>query len=171
MLHLYCGEGKGKTTAAFGLALRAAGWGVPVVIAQFLKGEDSGERRALEGRPNVLLLPVPRQMKFLSAMSREERRREDERQNALFQAAWQAVPDQGPCLLVLDELCALLTAGILSQELVLRYLDQCRPEVEVVITGREPPSGVIERADYMTEMRKLRHPYDRGVKARQGIEW
>ena len=171
MIHLYCGDGKGKTTAAFGLALRAAGQGRTVVIAQFLKGENSGERRALRDQPQVILLPLPEQVKFLFDMSEEERQAEAERQQTLFLAAWQSVPAEGPCLLVLDELCAALTTGMLSSEMVLDRLDRCAPELEVVMTGREPPDDLLERADYITEMRKLRHPYDRGRGARRGIEW
>ena len=73
LLHLYYGDGKGKTTAAMGLALRMAGRGRPVVIAQFLKGADSGERPALARLPQVTLLPVPERVKFLFAMTEEER--------------------------------------------------------------------------------------------------
>lgn len=171
MIHLYCGDGKGKTSAAFGLALRAAGQGRPVVIAQFLKGGESGERQALAGHPKVCLIPSPRHVKFVFDMEEAERQAEAERQQALFQAAWRAVPEEGPCLLVLDELCAAISTRMLPLEMALARLERCRPEVEVVITGREPPCELMERADYVTEMRKLRHPYDRGIAARRGIEW
>ena len=90
MIHLYHGDGKGKTTAAMGLALRMAGRGRPVVIAQFLKGADSGERLALAQLPQVTLLPVPEKLKFLFAMTEEERRQEARRAQELLARAGQA---------------------------------------------------------------------------------
>ena len=93
MIHLYHGDGKGKTTAAMGLALRMAGRGRPVVIAQFLKGADSGERLALARLPQVTLLPVPEKLKFLFAMTEEERRQEARRAQELLAQAGQAAAD------------------------------------------------------------------------------
>ena len=101
MLHLYCGNGKGKTTAAMGLALRAAGRGKRVVIAQFLKGADSGERFALAQLPQVTLLPVPDAVKFSFRMTEEERRAEARRYQDLLAQIRREAP--GCFLLVLDE--------------------------------------------------------------------
>lgn len=106
MVHLYCGEGKGKTTAAMGLALRMAGRGKRVVVAQFLKGADSGERYALAMLPQVTLLPLPERVKFSFQLTPEEREAEQVRYLALAEQARTlgAQPDCG--LLVLDEVCA-----------------------------------------------------------------
>lgn len=100
MLHLYCGNGKGKTTAAMGLALRAAGRGKRVVIAQFLKGADSGERLALARLPQVTLLPVPDAVKFSFRMSEDERRSEAQRYQDLLKLISRTA--RGCFLLVLD---------------------------------------------------------------------
>lgn len=167
MIHLYCGNGKGKTTAAMGLALRAAGRGERVVIAQFLKGEDSGERYALAQLPQVELLPLPKQVKFTFQMDEQERREAASRCQALLEQARERGKD---CfLLVLDEACAAVNSGLLPLEALLDCLDSL--SCEIVLTGRDPAPQLLERADYITQMEPLRHPYQQGVTARKGIEW
>lgn len=167
MLHLYCGNGKGKTTAAMGLALRAAGRGKRVVIAQFLKGADSGERFALAQLPQVTLLPVPDTVKFSFRMTEEERRAEARRYQDLLELIRQEA--QGCFLLVLDEACAAVNTGLLPLEDLLAYLDSL--ECEVVLTGRDPAPQLAERADYITSMEAVRHPFEQGISARKGIEF
>lgn len=169
MLHIYCGDGKGKTTCAMGLAVRAAGHGRRVVAAQFLKGGNSGERQVLQGLPNVFCTPVPETIKFIFAMDEAEKAATRAETAAVFAQAVEAA--RGADLLILDELCGALATGMLRLEAVLDFLD-CRPEgLEVVITGRDPAPELLERADYVTEMRKIKHPFDRGIDAREGIEW
>ena len=165
MVHLYCGEGKGKTTAAMGLALRMAGRGRAVVIAQFLKGADSGERLALAQVPGVRLLEVPERVKFSFQLTPAEREAERTRNTRLLALARKAAPSCD--LLVLDEVCAAVNTGLLPLEDVLDCLDSL--SCEVVLTGRDPAPELRDRADYLTEMRKVRHPFDRGVCARTGI--
>ncbi len=167
MLHLYCGNGKGKTTAAMGLALRAAGRGKRVVIAQFLKGADSGERFALAQLPQVTLLPVPDTVKFSFRMTEEERRAEARRYQDLLEQIRQEA--QGCFLLVLDEACAAVNTGLLPLEDLLACLDSL--ECEVVLTGRDPAPQLAERADYITSMEAVRHPFEQGISARKGIEF
>lgn len=167
MIHLYCGNGKGKTTAAMGLALRAAGRGERVVIAQFLKGADSGERYALAKLPQVELLPLPEQVKFTFQMDEQERLEASRRCRALLDEARERAKD---CfLLVLDEACAAVNSGLLPLEELLDCLDNLT--CEIVLTGRDPAPQLLERADYITQMEPLRHPYQRGITARKGIEW
>lgn len=167
MLHLYCGNGKGKTTAAMGLALRAAGRGKRVVIAQFLKGADSGERLALAQLPQVTLLPVPERVKFSFRMTQAERREEALRYQQMLKLIRREARD---CfLLVLDEACAAVTTGLLPVDDLLACLDGL--DCEVVITGRDPAPQLVERADYITSMQAVRHPYERGIAAREGIEF
>lgn len=167
MLHLYCGNGKGKTTAAMGLALRAAGRGKRVVIAQFLKGADSGERFALEQLPQVTLLPVPDTVKFSFRMTEEERHMEAQRYQDLLKQIRQEA--QTCFLLVLDEACAAVNTGLLPVENLLSCLDSL--DCEVVLTGRDPAPQLMERADYITSMEAVRHPFEQGITAREGIEF
>ena len=169
MIHLYCGDGKGKTTAAMGLALRMAGRGQGVVIAQFLKGADSGERLAFSQLPNVTLLPAPERIKFSFQLTSEEREQEKRRYLELIGQARESARDPKCGLLVLDEVCVAVNTGLLPLDEVLRCLDGA--VCEVVLTGRDPAPELQARADYVTEMVKRRHPYDRGTAARLGVEW
>ncbi|MBU5436143.1 cob(I)yrinic acid a,c-diamide adenosyltransferase [Pseudoflavonifractor sp. MSJ-37] len=169
MIHIYCGDGKGKTTAAMGLVLRAAGRGRRAVVAQFLKSDKSGERAALALLPTVALIPAPPSMTFTFRMTPEERAAEALRQRDILEAAFRAA--EGADLLVLDELCAALNSGMVPLDRVLLLLDGLAPDTEVVLTGREPPQPLLDRADYITEMVKRRHPFDRGIPAREGVEW
>lgn len=167
MIHLYCGNGKGKTTAAMGLALRAAGRGERVVIAQFLKGADSGERYALARLPQVELLPLPEQVKFTFQMDEQERLEASQWCRTLLEVARER--GKNSFLLVLDEACAAVNSGLLPLEELLDCLDSLT--CEIVLTGRDPAPQLLERADYITQMEPLRHPYQRGITARKGIEW
>ena len=169
MLHIYCGDGKGKTTCSMGLAVRAAGHGRKVVVAQFLKCGNSGERTVLEQLPNVTLLPVPEITKFVFAMTEEEKAQTRTQMGEILTRAIAESRDAD--LLVLDELNGAISTGMVAPEDVLAFLDS-RPEgLEVVITGRDPAPELRQRADYITEMTKIKHPFDQGLNARKGVEW
>ncbi len=170
MVHLYCGDGKGKTSAAMGLALRMAGRDRRVVIAQFLKGGDSGERYALAHLPQVTLLPVPDAVKFSFRLTPEERLAEQARYRDMIDRilTLAAQPELG--LLVLDEACAAVTTGLVPLKDILACLDTAA-SAEVVLTGRDPAPELVERADYITDFSKKRHPFDRGIPARPGVEY
>lgn len=171
MIHIYCGDGKGKTTAAMGLALRMAGRGRRVVVAQFLKGADSGERKALTALPQMRLLDVPERVKFSWTLKQPEREEEQRRYAGMLEQVCAVLESEETGLLVLDEVCAALNTGLAELEGVLACLNLCRErEIEAVLTGRDPPPELLERADYITEMVKVRHPYDKGVPAREGVE-
>ncbi|MBR1780333.1 MAG: cob(I)yrinic acid a,c-diamide adenosyltransferase [Oscillospiraceae bacterium] len=169
MLHIYHGPGKGKTTAAFGLALRAAGRGRRGVIAQFLKGEDSGERRSMEFVPHVLLLPLPERVKFSFQMDVVERAECMERSVRLVRDAALLMERDG--VLVLDEVLDAVNLDFLPLEELLEALDHLPEGCEVVLTGRNPAAELLEKADYITYMDAVRHPYEKGVAAREGIEY
>lgn len=169
MMHIYYGDGKGKTTAAMGLVLRWVGRGGRAVVAQFLKGADSGERVALQAFPNVTLMPVPETMPFLWNMTPEEREQAEKKEQDLLQCSC-ALTDEAT-LLVLDELCGAVETGLIPEALADQCLSQLPQGAEVVITGRNPPSKWLEQADYVTELCARKHPYERGVQARKGVEY
>ncbi len=171
LIHLYCGDGKGKTTCAMGLALRAAGRGIPVVIAQFLKSENSGERDSLRRLAGVTLLPLPEEVTFTFRMTPEEKAEAKAQSAQRFRTAVKLAAETGKGLLVLDEICGAISAGMLELSQVERFLDSKPEDLEVVLTGRAPAQSLIERADYVTEMQKRKHPFDQGVTAREGIEY
>lgn len=284
LVHIYCGDGKGKTTAALGLALRAAGNGVPVVIARFLKNDGSGEVGILENVPGVYLFHCERQFGFTWTMSEEQKAEAGVYFTGLFERAWEmgcktvredvegagkadscmagenrgsdsvsdgssrrdtgvcdtgasisespvsgapvsgspvsgfpvsgspvsgspvsgppasgspvsgssvsgspvsgspvsgspisTPPTSPPCeiraLLVLDEIMAAVNSGFVANERLLAALDHRPDGLEVVLTGRGPSKELLSRADYVTEMRAVKHPYEKGVGARKGVEY
>ena len=169
LIHLYCGDGKGKSTAAAGLALRAAGAGKRVLFLQFFKDGSSSEISLLRTIPGVEVLVCPRHFGRFRNMSEEQRAEAREAYGALFEeACWKA---QKADLLVLDEAVSACGHGVISEDKLLAFLRDRPEQLEVVLTGREPPEGLYAAADYITRMEKLRHPFDVGVPARLGIEF
>lgn len=170
LVHVYYGDGKGKTTAAFGLALRCAGRGKQVVIAQFLKSGESGEVTAAMRLPNVTLVRGNGVQKFTFQMDDAEKAQAAQECKDLFQKAAGLAADGEVRLLVLDEVIDACQYFLPVEELT-RFLDS-RPEgLEVVITGHALPGALAERADYITRMAKEKHPYDQGIMARPDIEF
>ena len=171
MIHLYCGDGKGKTTAAMGLALRALAAGRGVVVVQFLKDGESGEVRLLKERFGVAVFAGKAADKFTWSMTDEELAATRALHDENLVRALLEVKRAGAGLLVLDEAVGALGAGLLDPALVRRALDAGKEGLEVVLTGRNPSEEVSRMADYITEMRCVRHPFDQGVPAREGVEY
>lgn len=170
LIHLYYGSGKGKTTAAMGLALRCLGHGQRVVIAQFLKDGTSGECLMLKDMENVTFFAANPSGKFTAEMSFAEKAAVAEAILDMFQKATDCAVREDARLLILDEICVAVSNGFLKKNLLLNFLDNRPKGLEVVLTGRDPLKGLLERADYVTEMLNRRHPFDRGIYAREGIE-
>ena len=170
LVHLYCGDGKGKTTAAGGLSVRAAGSGLRVLFVQFLKSRPSGEIAVLSALANVRVLRGKEGTAFSFQMTDEQKRATREMHDRNLAEAARAAK-AGECdLLVLDEAVGALNRGLVDGEL-LRSLVREKPEaLELVLTGRNPPEDLAEMADYVSEIRKVKHPFDRGIGARTGIE-
>ena len=169
LIQVYTGEGKGKTTAALGLALRAAGHGLQVEIVQFMKGWPGyGELKGVEWLPTVTIHPFGRN----SRVHPERPEPEDyERAAEALGYARRVMTSTQVDIIVLDEISVALDYGLLDLDDVLALLDDRPPQVELVLTGRNVHPDVAERADLVTEMRQVRHPYDRGIAGRQGIEF
>lgn len=171
MIHIYTGEGKGKTTAALGLALRAAGAGKKVVILQFLKGSHTSELNTLALIPSVTVIRNDKQYPFFKYMTAEQKASITAEQNALFGKAMELV-NSGECdLLILDEVMAAYQHHTIDKSLIHDLLDNKPYALELVMTGRNAREYFIEKADYVTEMLKKKHPYDAGFEAREGIEY
>ena len=165
MLHLYWGNGKGKTTAAMGLALRALGHGRRVVVVQFLKDGTSGEIAPLRAA-GAAVYACPN-AKFTWLMDEADKAAARE---ASARALGQALAEPFD-LLVLDEVCAALKSGILDEALLRRAVAFAKNGREVVLTGRDPAPWLQDAADYSTEMRAHKHPYADGIAAREGVEY
>lgn len=166
LVHLYWGEGKGKTTAAFGLALRMLGSGGTVTVVQFLKDGRSSELEPLR-RLGANVYSGQPGTKFFSQMTPEERQEVRARHNELLNRALES-----PCdLLVLDEACAACRLDMVDEELLRRAVLERPADREVALTGRDPASWMQEAADYSTEMCCRKHPYQQGITARKGVEY
>lgn len=171
LIHLYFGDGKGKTTAAMGLAVRSAGNGNRVLVVQFLKARPSGEVTILEGLPGITLLRGKGLTKFSWEMTEEEKAQTRQRHGVLLNTAISHVRAEGCALLVLDEALGACHTALLDEETLLHFLREKPDELEVVLTGRDPSGEMLELADYATEMKKIKHPYDLGTAARKGVEF
>ena len=171
-IHVYYGDGKGKTTAALGLALRAVGCEKNVVVAQFLKDRVCGEHNSLAQLSNVTLFRgKPARGKFVRDMSDEEKQETKASQDECLKNALELV-NSGKCdVLILDEVIDAYSLGVLDTEMLEELIYNKPDLLELVITGHNPDVRLLERADYITEMVKHKHPYDVGLCARQGIEF
>jgi cob(I)alamin adenosyltransferase len=166
-VQVYTGDGKGKTTAALGLALRASGHGMRTYIGQFMKGQHYGELEALRDHPYVTI----EQYGDVRCIRREEVTPEHVAQARRgLERAREAMLSGRYDIVVLDEVNVAIWFGLLTVEEVLAFLDEKPGEVELVLTGRRAPDPLIERADLVTEMREVKHYYQQGVGARKGIE-
>jgi cob(I)alamin adenosyltransferase len=165
---VHTGDGKGKTTAAFGAVVRAAGHGLKVAVVQFIKGNwDYGEAKALSVLENVELTRIGSGFTWMAKDPGECR--------ALAEEAWRLSRDLALSdrydLLVLDELNCAIAEGYIPVQDVLALLGERPSRLSVIITGRNAPPELIERADTVTEMRSVKHAFDQGVPARRGIEY
>lgn len=171
LMHVYYGYGKGKTTAALGLALRASGRGKKVVIVQFLKDSNTGELKSLELLPNITVLRGTAAKVFVRDMNPQQLEETKKIQNANLLQALDIV-NAGMCdLLILDEALDAYQLGLLDNDLFLNLVNMKPVALELVITGHKPDENINSRADYVTEMVKIKHPYDNGISARKGIEF
>ena len=186
MVEIYCGEGKGKTTAATGLALRAAGRGRRVLFAQFLKDGRSGEIAMMRGFEEIEILLPGKFYGFLSGITdvQKEKLKEDaqkmfkeirERVREMeFRDLYSFLPDEAEPIrgvVILDEIFHAVNAGLIEEEELLEFIRELPPEIELVMTGRNPSEKLLAAADYISEVINRKHPYDKGISAREGIEY
>ena len=158
LVHLYCGDGKGKTTAAIGLCVRAAGRGLRVLLVQFLKGNPTGELAILDKLEQVTVLRQTEQLGFTFRMNEQQKQHAAQIQQQLFEQAR------------LDEVMAAINTGMLSVQQVAELIEHRPPQLELVMTGRNPPQQLVELSDYVSQIEKKKHPFDNGIPARDGIE-
>lgn len=173
MIHLYCGDGKGKTTAAVGLTVRAAGRGRKIIFAQFMKSSSSGELNILKNIENVTVMRAAGNEKFTFQMNSEERRTAAADNQALFENVEKAAV-QGVDMVVLDEAVTAVERGMLDEDKLKAFVstfNETGDERELVLTGSVPELWMIEAADYVTDMEKIKHPFDKGTAAREGVEY
>lgn len=168
LTHLYCGDGKGKTTTAIGLAVRAAGSGMRVAFVQFMKGSETSEINMLKCLPNICVFRSSVDFGFFSTMSVEEKIHLTNIHNSLMDEALEYLGTEG--MLVLDEITHAINFDLINGEKLRNFIEKKPQRIELVMTGRNPEEYLMEQADYVSEIKKIKHPFDRGITARKGIE-
>ncbi|MCL2200556.1 MAG: cob(I)yrinic acid a,c-diamide adenosyltransferase [Oscillospiraceae bacterium] len=172
LTHIYYGNGKGKTTAALGLAMRASGCGKKVVIVQFLKDWKCGEQESLALLQNITVFGNKASGGgFVKDMTAEGKLALTANHNDNLKAARNLVEQGGCDLLILDEAIDAYQLGVLDAALFEDILENKPEQLELIITGHMPDEKLLEHADYVTQMLKHKHPYDKGIMARRGIEF
>lgn len=188
MIEVYCGDGKGKTTAAVGLTLRAVGNGIPVLFVQFMKDGSSGEIKMLKEIKNVTVHYPRTFYGFTSAMNEQQKEEMKEQYMEFLGLVEKVFRGQAPMqeqaqmklditagadirlVVVLDEVIHACNKNLLEEEALLKLISECPDDTELILTGRNPSERIFQKADYISEIKKRRHPFDQGVPARKGIE-
>lgn len=170
-IHIYCGDGKGKTTASIGQSIRAAGSGMKILYVRFLKDQKSGELKILESIPNIDLYPCEKSFGFYWNMTDEQKEEAKLFYTDYLKSALHKVKQESYDMLVLDELMATYNYSFVDREDFLSFLSQKPESLEVVMTGRNPAKELLALADYVSDITKVKHPFDKGVAARAGIEY
>lgn len=169
LIQVYTGDGKGKTSAAFGLALRAVGRGLRVYIIQFIKGGfDYGELYVVDRLPSLTLKSFGRG-KFIT--TKQPEKEDIELANEALKLAEKIVENGENDIVVLDEINVAMKLKLIDTEEVLKLIQTKPPHVELVLTGRNAPEKIVEIADLVTEMKEIKHPFKKGQPARIGIEY
>lgn len=171
MLHIYCGDGKGKTTAALGLALRAAGNGMRVHIVQFMKGGETSELDSLGRISEITVCRCDRDYGFTFSMDGKSRAMIKSCHDKMLTEACRLACSGETDMLILDEFCCAYNKNLLDRELADRAVLEAPDSIELILTGREPDKKFIEAADYVSEIKAVKHPYTKGTAARRGIEF
>lgn len=171
LIHIYCGDGKGKTTAAVGLAVRAAGSGMKVHFVQFLKGSPTSEIAVLEKIENITIRRCDRDYGFTFAMSDDDKAAITACHNRMLAEALELMQSSGADMVVLDEFNAAYSCGLLDKELADSIVLEKPADTELILTGRDPQPKFVEAADYVSEILAVKHPYSHGIEARKGVEY
>lgn len=170
LLHVYTGDGKGKSTAAMGLATRMLGYEKPVLVIQFMKQGNSGELISLK-KLGAIIYPAPPMMKFTYQMDDEEIEQAAQDMRLAIARMIDKVNELQPTLLVLDEMAVAMAYHLLPEEEGFRLIDAGLQYGDVVVTGRGATEKLKDKANYVSVIMPEKHPYDEGIPARKGIEW
>lgn len=167
LLHIYCGDGKGKTTASLGLAIRAAGAGMKVCFVQFMKGGDTAELETLNLIPHITVKRCDRAYGFVKNMSDRDKEEITACHNELLKYVFSGGFD----LVILDEFNSAYGYGLMDKELAEKLIINGKSSCEIALTGRNPADVFFGAADYVSEICCVKHPYEKGITARKGIEY
>lgn len=171
-IQIYTGDGKGKTTAALGLALRAAGNNYRVCMVQFLKTSRTGEiesAKKLEG--NFKIYRFEKKKGFFWTLNDCEKEELKEEVKKAYEFCLKALENNTCDILIMDEVMAILSNRLLSVEEIIEFIDKKPDNMELILTGRNVPEEILQKADLVTEMKNIKHYMDKGILAREGIEY
>lgn len=169
-VQIYTGDGKGKTTAALGLGLRATGRGFKVLMIQFLKGAFSGEHESVKRLDGFTILPIGGIDKFTWQLNEQETKELKDNIQANFAKIIEELDKASLDILILDEVMAAISCGFIEVEQICEIIDNKPEGMEIILTGRNAPKELTDRADLITEMKPIKHYMNSGVMARNGIE-
>lgn len=171
LIHIYCGDGKGKTTSAIGLGIRGLGSGMSVVMVQFLKTGRSSELTILRDLPNFTVIPCEKSFGFFSKMNEEKKEEAKNYYTNLLTLTLNHIKENKVDMLILDEIMAVTQQyELVNKDELYTFLKNKPENLEVVMTGRNPSKELLELSDYVSEINKIKHPFDQGIMARVGIE-
>lgn len=171
-VHIYCGDGKGKTTAAVGQAVRGAGRGRRALIARFLKTDDSGEVLALGQIPEITILPCEKTFGFYYQMTEEQKQEAEVYYTNLLEHCQILAVKKNYDMVILDEILAAVHYKLVDEEQLICFIQKRPKQLELILTGRDPSQALIGLADYVSEIKMLKHPYNtKKLAAREGIEF
>ncbi len=172
IIEVYTGDGKGKTTAAVGLGIRAVGDGFKVAMIQFLKATPTGELKSLEKfAGNFKVYRFEESKKFFWEANDEEKELMKRCEHRAFDFAKELCRNGDVDIIILDEIMLALYNKLLSVEEVCDFLKNKPENVELILTGRYAPQQILDAADLVTEMKMIKHPFEKGLPARKGIEF
>lgn len=171
LVHVYCGDGKGKTTCSIGLCIRYIGSGGNVLFYQFMKNQNSSELEVLNNIDGVTVIEGYKMDKFSFQMTDLEKKEVCKIYAVEFEKIKNMAISGQYGLLVMDEIMSCISCGFLSESDVISFIKSRPKDLEIVMTGRNPSNNIIECADYVSEISKVKHPYDGGINARKGIEF
>ncbi len=172
LVHIYTGDGKGKTTAAIGLGVRACGDTMKVLMVQFLKSRDTCELHSLKKlEPEFTVIRGFSCNKFVRNMTEEEKEAARKEADEIFQNVKNLILQNNYDLVIMDEIIGVLNNGFISEDDIIAMINDKPQETELVLTGRNAGKRLIEAADYVSEIKAVKHPYQKGISARKGIEF
>lgn len=169
---VYTGDGKGKTTAAVGQAVRSAGNGLKVYMVQFLKTDNTGELKIANiiGE-NFKIFRFQKQKGFFWTLNKEEKEIVRKEVNKALEFVKDVIDNNGCDVLILDEIMGVIKNNIIKPDIVIELIDKKPETMELILTGRDAPESIIDKADLVTEMKNIKHYIDKGIYAREGIEY
>ncbi len=167
LLHIYCGDGKGKTTASLGLAVRMTGAGMKTAFVQFMKGGETAELETLKLIPGITVMRCDREYGFFSTLSDSDKKELAACHDKLIESAFSGGFDA----IILDEFNCAYNFGLMDKARAEKLILADPRVFELILTGRDPAQIFVDAADYISEIKCVKHPYQKGINARKGIEY